>query len=1011
MFVAHNLLAMNANRMLGINSRFTAKSAEKLSSGYKINRAADDAAGLAISEKMRRQIRGLRQGANNTTDGISWVKIGDGAMNEVNDMLNRMVELSVKAANGTVSDKDRQAVDLEMRQLKREIDRISTTTVFNEIPIFDNTNYQPTMTFDGVPGKLELFDASYNSTTKEFSFGGVIFDGTRISWNEIHPNMVTIDGNNKQIFNPGEYTYAKNGMEFSVIWKDGSDGPILTRTFAVKADSNGITFAGKPFHWEDLVDEDGNPAGEDNVHSGIWTLNYGDSVISFNISKEVDTLDELADAMNTCASESITQNMQRDYIGNTPETAVTASFMQSIKISQELVNAFTNTQSFSIFVGADKDGIYLKDTNGTKITGSEMTWAQMGISSWDNGSDISTEKTYSYEYYTAANPTTPYLAFDFSLSDVTSVDSVIDGLNGMELKNGNITTSYGTTIQVDTTNASIIQFSSAANNISVSFEQEIDLGRDFGNQTDVVGSETVDLQNNGSIDEAVLKFDGANGSVTYTGDVSPAEKVIAADVESYLDYITIWARAAALAGKPFDINTIPTLTDLVGPGNITTSGHLDDKLTIDDMKNWTQGHPPKQGETYPTAFIDFSNVTDLDDLLLKGFNSTCMTCSNHYSVVFKNGLSSPHNYRKDGNNHTLEVDLDYLKKEVAGGKTIAEALVDVLSGVFDFHYTQYAAGPPNGTPRDDNTLYIFDHRPEHVGDSSATFDTKPFNPNDQGTYSVDLDSTGNGTIQLNYTYSFKEAASYVNVEMRPDPTGDYVKNPNGIGYSKYDSTNPDHNKPGTIRYSAVTVYTDPNSPAGSPIVFTNKKAAAASYAQAAVKDMLSSTTVSLASKDYTYMQLSGNANTNVAIRGEFQTTTLTGAYAETGIRIQHSAESNDFTEIPRFALNTMALGLSGASVKTVEQALETLDSLSSACNYVSSKRALYGALQNRLEHTYDNLLNITENTTAAESRIRDTDMAKEMILYSNYNNILQQTGQAMLAQANQSTRGVMSLLS
>lgn len=152
MIVAHNLLAMNADRMLGINSKSTAKSTEKLSSGYKINRAADDAAGLAISEKMRRQIRGLRQGANNTTDGISWVKIGDGAMNEVSDMLGRMTELSVKAANGTMSDSDREAVDSEMKQLKKEIDRVSATTVFNEIPIFDNTKYQPKMTMEGIPG-------------------------------------------------------------------------------------------------------------------------------------------------------------------------------------------------------------------------------------------------------------------------------------------------------------------------------------------------------------------------------------------------------------------------------------------------------------------------------------------------------------------------------------------------------------------------------------------------------------------------------------------------------------------------------------------------------------------------------------------------------------------------------------------------------------------------------------------------------------------------------------------
>ena len=101
MVVQHNLRAMNSNRMLGVTSSTQAKSTEKLSSGYKINRAADDAAGLAISEKMRRQIRGLTQASANAQDGISCVQTAEGALNEVHDMLQRMNELAVKAANGT----------------------------------------------------------------------------------------------------------------------------------------------------------------------------------------------------------------------------------------------------------------------------------------------------------------------------------------------------------------------------------------------------------------------------------------------------------------------------------------------------------------------------------------------------------------------------------------------------------------------------------------------------------------------------------------------------------------------------------------------------------------------------------------------------------------------------------------------------------------------------------------------------------------------------------------------
>ena len=132
MVVQHNLTAMNSNRMLGLTTAAQAKSTEKLSSGYKINRAADDAAGLSISEKMRKQIRGLTQASLNAQDGISAVQTAEGALNEVQDMLQRANELAVKAANGTMSENDRDYVQNEIDQLMTEIDRVSTTTKFNE---------------------------------------------------------------------------------------------------------------------------------------------------------------------------------------------------------------------------------------------------------------------------------------------------------------------------------------------------------------------------------------------------------------------------------------------------------------------------------------------------------------------------------------------------------------------------------------------------------------------------------------------------------------------------------------------------------------------------------------------------------------------------------------------------------------------------------------------------------------------------------------------------------------
>ena len=139
MVVQHNLSAMNTSRQMGTVSSAMSKSTEKLSSGYKINRAADDAAGLSISEKMRSQIRGLNKAASNAQDGISLVQVAEGALNETHSILQRMNELATQAANDTNTSVDRDAIQQELNQLTSEIDRIQSTTQFNSMNLLDGT--------------------------------------------------------------------------------------------------------------------------------------------------------------------------------------------------------------------------------------------------------------------------------------------------------------------------------------------------------------------------------------------------------------------------------------------------------------------------------------------------------------------------------------------------------------------------------------------------------------------------------------------------------------------------------------------------------------------------------------------------------------------------------------------------------------------------------------------------------------------------------------------------------
>ena len=139
MVVQHNLTAMNSNRQLGVTSSLQSKASEKLSSGYKINRAADDAAGLSISEKMRSQIRGLDRASDNAQDGISLIQSAEGALNEAHSILQRMNELAVQGANDTNQELDRDAINDELTALVDELDRISTTTQFNKQNLLDGT--------------------------------------------------------------------------------------------------------------------------------------------------------------------------------------------------------------------------------------------------------------------------------------------------------------------------------------------------------------------------------------------------------------------------------------------------------------------------------------------------------------------------------------------------------------------------------------------------------------------------------------------------------------------------------------------------------------------------------------------------------------------------------------------------------------------------------------------------------------------------------------------------------
>lgn len=206
--ITHDISAMNIRRNLGINTNTKIKSMERLSSGFCINRAADDAAGLAISEKMRSQIRGLAQGTQNAQDGISLLQVADGALAEVQEMLHRLTELSIKSANGTNTPEDRFIIDEEVAEILEEINRIGDTTTFNTIPLFKGYDKVSFTTSDSVPSvgdipfeDFVLFDVDLGRTPLSQNMGA---DSLRLQ---------------AIVNNPASPYYNKT---FSMIFGDGS---------------------------------------------------------------------------------------------------------------------------------------------------------------------------------------------------------------------------------------------------------------------------------------------------------------------------------------------------------------------------------------------------------------------------------------------------------------------------------------------------------------------------------------------------------------------------------------------------------------------------------------------------------------------------------------------------------------------------------------------------------------------------------------------------------------------
>ena len=384
MVVQHNLQAMNANRMLNITTGAQSKSTEKLSSGYRINRAADDAAGLTISEKMRKQIRGLDQASTNAQDGVSSVQTAEGALTEVHSMLQRMNELAVQAANGTNSkESDRQAIQDEIDQLTTEIDRVAETTKFNEIYLLKGDNASTKNVYmkghdAGLKGALTdsaksatfVMDTlkagdKYKIAGKEYTIGSSKTEiTTAINAFATADNEITIDGIS--------YTYKDaDGGKAAGWYKDGdqTNGTAIVVADTVKGGSK-ASVNGKDY--TAMTDQDANDIDDDDS-----------SVITAAEAKKKIKAELLAANSIGTVNGDATVSDGADAAGKTTYT-ITKGYA-----------TVADTLSFNLHVGADADmtnkitvdidvmnsaNLGVKGLNVTDATGTAATYAVDAIS-------------------------------------------------------------------------------------------------------------------------------------------------------------------------------------------------------------------------------------------------------------------------------------------------------------------------------------------------------------------------------------------------------------------------------------------------------------------------------------------------------------------------------------------------------------------------------------------------------------------------------------------------------
>lgn len=917
MVIQHNMAAENSARMQKIVSGKLSGLSEKLSSGYKINRGADDAAGLAISEKMRYQIRGLNRGSSNIEEGVGYCQVADGALSEMHDMLQRMNELCIQAANGTLSSTDRGYVDNEVQQLKAEIQRTCWMTQFNEEYIFRCTDVMSDeahdvyrLSFSGKPTDLFIYNESYDDDN---IYAGVVFRGRRYTWDEINPRMY--DKTTHQ-FRKGEYSIQSDDDRTLLTLVCDEDGglPHVSRKFRTSADGRGI-----------YVDDDLAVEWDKiDIKGDVYSFVYHGMTISFTPDSS-DTFDDMVLKMTGTVWES-------EYEISVPSKALDAqfTFSQYEFKNNERVEGLINNNKIKYILHAvdgnkggtipvwDKNGTYLGDApfDGIWLEGTKDNWE------WTN------QSLYAM----------PWGKLDLdALKDRVS-EAMLEALK--EMKWGGSGFGFGCD---DYTYRD-------PNNINNHPPY-----CDWGNlSADIwVGS---DIKKDPNISEPYPTYPGYpgySGNTTFynTDPYNPFSTIVEETKDdnreavhfsfSVINEISKEDAVRALDGIAISYGAVRTHDAVrVQTSGKVTSGSRSVTLTLADEYNLGRDYGNGQSQVALTGYeqLTYNNgifsVTYAYDPARSGGNTTFS--SGNITVNGSSSMSS------------LE-DSIIRSGTISGGRLISNI-------------------------------------------SSASVQISGmYNP-------------GGSSMRLGFSYDISDFFGRNGAAIREtlSANGRYVKV--GNRYQVYNAWN----------------YPDPNNqPQRYDVSITGAGGQTLDqyFNETVYPDIARNTSVQLETTDYPDAVLSADEKENSAMVTRYQTPFQHEPVPPTEkpeekpeyLLIQCSSNTIDNIAIQKQKLSLYRLGLSNVATLSEMQATGCIDTVGAALAKVSSVRSLFGAYQNRLEHAYDINRNTHENTQRAESVIRDTNIADEVVKFSNQT-ILQQSANAMLAQANQVNQGVLTLL-